>query len=102
MEGYVLTYMAIDGPTADDDGVFESGSFGLRTTRVFTDKDESRDFLKDLIEDEKQSYLECCEDEDDSFDFELETYEDSFRLNVYTSDGDLFNVVFYRIEKVSF
>ena len=105
MKGYIIICMALDSASCDDDGVFNSGGFGLVGSVVHKTKDEAKEILEQTMdtdmEDLKSTFLECEEDEGCAdYVFAKEDGRSNEReLNVYYK-GDLINSTRYRIEEV--
>ena len=98
MKGYIIMSMSIDGPTADDDGVFSASNFGLCSTLVHRSREESRETCRKVVEADLESLKDTF---DDDYSYEIEE-DDNITLSVYAEDGELLNTTIYKIEEVEF
>lgn len=94
--GYLLMNMVVDGPTADDDGIFEAVNFDLCSHTYFRDKESCEKERQALIEKAIEEFNEDAPDEDFVYTEVEDGRDDSKVLNVYF-DGDLSIMIVYKI-----
>ena len=99
MKGYIIMSMSIDGPTADDDGVFSASNFGLCSTLVHKSKEESKETCRKVVEADLESLKGSFDDEEYSYEIEE---DGNITFSVYAEDGELLNTTIYKIEEVEF
>lgn len=94
--GYLLMSMVVDGPTADDDGIFEAVNFDLCSHTYFKDRASCEAERQSLIEKTIEEFKEDEPDEDFILTEVEDGRDDSKVLKVYY-DGDLSVMITYKI-----
>ena len=109
MKKFIIMSMTIDGPTADDDGVFCAGNFGLVGTLALNTRQEAEEVLEQTRDTDMADFEDLYEinpdDEAESESgytvFKEDGCNGEKELNVYYL-GDIVNSTRYKIEEVEF
>lgn len=101
-KGYIIMFLSLDGPTCEDDGLFNCYAFNA-CTDVFPNRASAEDARKSIMERDASEFKSNWLEEDGYLVKIEEGYsEGDYEINIYSSNlnGDVINKTIYRIAEV--